>query len=157
MTMVVYPLDDSHAEDVLAICRNLRVQDQQEIFATRFDSEPEDLLESTMKTKGSSWIIYHDEEPVGVLGFIPIAPGIWTAFAYANEGFSKVAISLTRFIRKGILPSLLATGAKQVQAMVWTEYHQARKWLRGFGAREEAVIPNLGKNGEDFALTIWRP
>lgn len=157
MTMVVYALDDSHAEDVLKICQSLRREDKQEIFATRFDDKPEDLAESTMKTKGSSWIIYHNDDPVGVLGFIPVSPGIWTAFAFANDGFNKVAISLTRFIRKGILPSLLATGAKQIQAMVWMEYHQARKWLRGFGAREEAVIPNLGKNGEDFALTIWRP
>lgn len=156
--MIVEALEAGHREEVLAICQNLRSEDKTEIFAVRFDSEPEDLAETTMNLIGSAWMIYDDDRnPVGVMGLSPIAPGIWGAFAFANENFHRVAIGLTRFIRKGILPSLLATGAKQVQAMVWTEYHQARKWLAGFGAREVAVIPNFGKNGEDFALTVWRP
>lgn len=156
--MIIEALGEEHKEDVLAVCQHLREQDRREIFATRFDSEPEDLAETTMNLIGSAWMVYdNDRNPVGVLGFHPVSPGIWGAFAFANDNFNKIAISLTRFIRKGILPSLLATGAKQVQAMVWTEYHQARKWLAGFGAREVAVIPNFGKNGEDFALTVWRP
>lgn len=155
--MIVEPLDAGHADDVLAICHNLRAHDKREIFATRFDSEPEDLLASTMSLSETSWIAYYNNEPVAVFGIMPIAPDVWSAYAFATDRFPKIAISLTRFIKKGIIPSLLATSAKQVQALVWTEYHQARKWLRGFGAREEAVIPNLGKGGEDFALTIWRP
>lgn len=155
--MVIHALGPDHSDDVLAICQNLRTQDKREIFATRFDSEPEDLLQSTMALKDTSWIVYDDNEPIAVFGIMPIAPDVWTAYAFATDRFHKIAIGLTRFIKKGILPSLLATGAKQVQALVWTEYHQARKWLAGFGAREEAVIPNLGKGGEDFALTIWRP
>lgn len=150
-------LEDRHADDVLTICKNLRAQDRKEIFATRFDDKPEDLLETTMKVKGSAWIVFKDLEPVAVLGITPVVPGGWAGWAFATDSFPKVAISLTRFIKKGIIPSLLASGVKHVQAMVWTEYHQARKWLRGFGAREEAVIPNLGKGGEDFALTVWRP
>jgi hypothetical protein len=157
MTMVVYPLADSHVDDVLTICQNLRTKDRMEIFATRFDSEPEDLLVSTMALTDTSWIAYDGDVPVAVFGIMPIAPNVWSAYAFATDRFPRIALSLTRFIKRGIIPSLLATGAKQVQAMVWTEYHQARKWLSGFGAREEAVIPNLGKNGEDFALTIWRP
>ena len=156
--MIIEALSEEHRADVLTVCQNLREQDKTEIFAVRFDSEPEDLAETTMNMIGSAWMVYDDDRsPVAVMGIHPVSPGVWGAFAFANNQFHRVAIGLTRFIRKGILPSLLATGAKQVQAMVWTEYHQARKWLAGFGAREVAVIPNFGKNGEDFALTVWRP
>lgn len=155
--ILIEALEDKHADDVLTICKNLRAQDKTEIFATRFDDQPEDLAFTTMRLTGSSWIVYRGLDPVAVLGITPIMPGGWGAWAFGTNAFPKVAISLTRFIKKGIIPSLLASGAKHVQALVWTEYHQARKWLRGFGAKEEAVIPSLGKGGEDFALTVWRP
>ncbi len=155
--ILIEALEGKHADDVLTICQNLRSHDPTEIFAVRFDDRPEDLAATTMQLTGSSWIVYRGLEPVAVLGITPITPGGWGAWAFGTNAFPKVAISLTRFIKKGIIPSLLASGAKHVQMLVWTEYHQARKWLRGFGAKEEAVIPNLGKGGEDFALTIWRP
>lgn len=155
--MRVEALGDHHLEDLLTVCRNIRAQDRVECMATMPCDDPESLAEMALSIKSSSWIVYHDGIPVAVLGFVPMWPTAWTAYAFGTEDFKKVQFGLTRFIRRGILPSLVANGAKLVQAMVWTEYREARKWLAGFGAREEALLQNYGKNGESFAVAVWRP
>ena len=66
--MVIHALGEDHANDVLEICQNLRVQDKREIFATRFDSEPEDFF-STNTDKMSD----KEKIPLAIAGLVGIS------------------------------------------------------------------------------------
>jgi hypothetical protein len=119
--------------------------------------EPLELAETTLAMLGFSWIVYWDGVPCAVIGGYPTHGSCWTAFAYGTDQYSRVIRLLTRWAREFMMPAVQNAGMTSVFVYVLAEYVQARKWLAMLGYREVALIPDFGKNDEDFVLMTWKP
>lgn len=148
-------LIDRDLDALRHIARNLRERDREELFATRWDEDPETLALDTYNCGDFQWIATLDGEPVAVVGAAPAWPGFWTVFAYGTDKWPKVLVTLTRHVRRFIYPALWNSGARRVQCHALSTHEDARKWLTFLGAREEAVLDNFGKNGETFIQYLW--
>jgi hypothetical protein len=149
-------LIDLNYGNLLYIAKKMRAEDREEIYATRWNNDPEELSASAMIIPDMSWIAAHNGEPVAAFGAIPIHPRVWSVWMFSTDKWPKVALGVTRFIKKTMIPSLKATGALRAECKSHFRHSVAHKWLEMLGATKESTLENYGKNGEDFYLYKWR-
>lgn len=157
MTVRWETIEPRHAADVLFICQNMRAMDRAEIMATRFDDSSEGLAADTMNNLGFSWIFYLDDVPVAVIGSFALWPKHVTVWAYGTDNWPRIIFSLTRHVRKFMIPIFNECGVNMAHVFVLSAYHQARGWLKLCGLTEDVEVARFGKNGEPFVLMAWRP
>jgi len=141
--------------DMLEIAQNLRGCDREEIFATRFGEDPEQLARDTVNSGAFRWGAYLDGKPVAAIGAVPRWPKVWSMWAYGTDDWDKVALTLTKHGRKFILPALLNSGFIRADAMSLATHTQAHRWMELLGARPEKTLDNYGKNGQTFVSYVW--
>jgi len=137
--------------DALFVATNMRDWDKTEIYATRWNDDPADIATDSCECGDFAWIAYNPE-PVAIIGAVPIHPGVWSVFMFATDKFSNIAISLTKYAKRVIIPSLANAGAHRLECKSMEGHTVAQKWLEFIGARPETVLENYGRNGEDFIL-----
>lgn len=144
-------------EGVAHICRHLRAADAAEIFATRWDDDPDDLADEMLRRPlGLVDMAVRDAEPVALVGAVPAWPGVWSVLAFGTDKWDKVAVTLTRHVRRFLIPALVGAGAHRAHCFSAAEHHTAHAWLtRSLGARRGPDLPNFGKNGETFVVFEW--
>lgn len=142
-------------QDMLHIARHLRERDREELFATRYGADPAQLAQDTLRTGGFRWAAYLDGEPVAALGAYPRWPNVWSAWAFGTDKWPHAAITLTRHVRRFMLPALYRSGAIRVDAMALASHTDARAWLEYLGAEPEKELAKWGKNGETFVSYVW--
>jgi len=81
---------------------------------------------------------------------------VWNVHMFATDNFSKIAISLTKFVKNVIVPSLTAIGSHRVECKSMDGHEDAHKWLEFLGAHRESTLSEFGKDNEDFHLYVWR-
>jgi hypothetical protein len=143
-------------EDVQYIARNMRERDRAEIFATRWDDDPDALAASAMEVPGSLWVVSKGGTPVALFGARPMWPGVWCAYAFGTDHWPEVVLTMTRHIMRFIIPSLTPR-AHLVVAFCHEDHVSSMRWLRRMGA--EPVSPMLyewGRERENFVLLGWR-
>lgn len=138
-------------DDVLYVVRNMREKDRQEIMATRFSEEPEDLATDAMMSEKFAWQWMYGINPVGVMGALPLWPGMWSVWMFATDDFPFVSFSMTRFARLVIVPTL-RRHAHRVECRTMETHVEAHKWLKFLGGEQESILKNYGKNGENFYI-----
>jgi hypothetical protein len=138
------------------ICANLRERDRVEIFATRWGLDTDELALDTFNAGEFQWIAYKNSQPVAVVGATPMWPKVWSAFAYGTDRWPEVALSLTKLVKRVIIPTLEASGAHRVQCYAYEGHDDARQWLEALGASAENLIEDYGQNQERFVLYRWR-
>lgn len=141
-------------ENVLYIAANMREADRKEITATRYDESPEAITEDCMNTGVFAWTI-HKERPICAIGCFQIWPGVWHAWMYATDEFTKIRIFTTRFAKKIIIPTL-EKYAHRAECHSVKGHKDAQKWLVSLGAKRETALKQYGKNKEDFYVYSWR-
>lgn len=141
--------------DVLHIAENLRPRDKAELFATHYGEDPHTLANEAVAAGSFKWATYLNGTPVAVVGAFPRWPHVWTAWAYGTPDWPKTAITLTRHVRRFMLPALYNSGAIRVDAMALDANTDACRWLEGLGAKREFVLDNYGKAGEKFVSYVW--
>lgn len=137
------------------VARRMRALDAEEIYATRYDEDPDDLAASTAARGPFSWAAGADGEPIACIGAVELWPGMWEAWMYATDRFDKVGKPLTRFVRRAMIPGLLQLGAHRVQCHSIEGHDVAHRWLEALGAKHETTVPRLGKAGQAFRLYRW--
>jgi hypothetical protein len=146
------------------IACNLRAMDREEIFATRWDNDPSALVDECLFVlkRPSSFAVMAAfggkiPLPIAVLGAVEQWPGVWDVWAFGTEDFFRVGFILTRYVRKTLIPTLLAKGARRAHCRSLASHKAAHQWLRALGATEdcERRLKSWGKNGEDFILFEW--
>lgn len=142
-------------EDMLQIARNLRARDREEIFATRYGNDPADLARDAVNTGAFRWGAYVDGRPVAAVGAVPRWPRVWSVWAYGTDEWPKVVITLTRHVRRFMIPAIFNSGCIRADCMALARHVDARRWLEYLGAVPEKVLDNWGKNGEKFVLYCW--
>ena len=132
----------------------MRAKDWREISACLWTDEKERFLHDfyhRLQCGAIYWIARLDGRPVAIVGVMPNWPGNWSALMFATDAFPLIGKSLTRAIKKSIVPTLAeAGGFHRVSCNSIADYLEVHRWLRSLGAKEEAVIPRFGKNAEDF-------
>jgi hypothetical protein len=137
------------------IASNLRARDREEIFATRYTDDPDDLAKDTFNSGDFQWIAYHRETPVASIGAVPVWPGVWSVWAYGTDDWPKVALTLSKHAVRFMRPGMINAGGRRAQCHALQKHTQARKWLERMGFRAEATLDNFGKNGQTFVLYSW--
>jgi hypothetical protein len=145
--------------DMLHITSNLRARDFDEISATRFVPSRQEfaqrLAEEATYSGNFRWIAYRDGIPVAAIGATPRWPHVWSVWAFGTTDWPRVVLSLTKHVRRVIIPALYATGARRADCMALSTHEDARRWLEHLGAAPEKTMDNWGKNGESFVLYCW--
>ena len=144
-------------DEVAHIVNNLRPRDHAEIFALRWDDDPNKLTADILTYAHAMWRIFTvDAEPVAMAGVVPVRPGVAVAASFGTELWPRVVRPITRFAREWTIPRLQAAHFHRAETYVLATNHDSRNWLFALGAREEACLTGYGRNQENFILYAWR-
>ena len=147
-------LDKPSLLDVMYVAHHMRDWDRREVFAGRFSDDPDTLAMDIMR-HGHSWVV-GDERAIAVVGAVEILPGGWSVLMFSTDEFPKIALSLTRFIKKRMIPLMIGWGARWAECRSVEGHDQAHGWLEVLGAkRDRDPLLNYGKNGETFFRFAW--
>lgn len=149
-------LHDKCLAGLTYIAKFLRERDREEVFALRYDEDPARLAMDTYNCGDFQWIAYLDGRPVASIGAFPVWPNVWTVWAYGTDDWPKVALTLTKHVRRFMIPGLVNAGARRAHCFAMASHDDARRWLTALGAEEEAKLDNYGKDGQAFVCYSWR-
>lgn len=142
-------------ETVLYVARNMRARDAQEIYATCWEETPEEVTRRVVAGGDFRFAFAVDGRPACVLGAAPIHPKVWAIWMFATPVWKRCAVTVTRHVRRVIIPSLLEVGAIRASAASHSKHDTAHRWMEGLGAVRESVMPNFGKDGSTFYNYVW--
>lgn len=140
---------------LLHITRNLRARDAEECLVTQFNT-PDELAIGTLRAGPFQWIAWSNGFPVASIGAVPMWTNVWAAWAYGTDYWNDVVLSLTKHVRRIMIPSLYDSGVRRVEVKTLEKHTQAHRWLEKLGAEREGMHPEFGRNGETFFTYAWR-
>ena len=144
-------------EEVAHIVRNLRPRDAAEIYALRWDNDPEKLTIEVLAVAHAMWRIFCvDAEPVAMAGVVPVRPGVCVASSFGTALWPRVVRPITRFAREWTIPRLRNAHYHRAETYALANNHDSRNWLLALGAQEEAYLRGYGREQQDFVLYAWR-
>lgn len=139
------------------VITHMRARDHAEIFALQWSDDTEHFLEVQMLMMGDMCRIWErNGVPVSVQGVIPVWPGVWRMFAYGTDEWPRVVLSMTRWARRFVIPAMTRC-AHRVECRALATHTESRRWIESFGAKQEALLSEYGRNREDFVLYVWKP
>lgn len=137
-------------DTVLYVARNMRARDKEEIYGLRRRENPFDIVNDVM-AQSLAWVAWLDGMPAAVFGGSEARPGVWSMFAFATDEFPRLALGLTRFARKQVIPRLFdELGAHRLQCESHEKHTDAHRWLVALGAHRESVKAKFGRDGSDY-------
>lgn len=149
------------ALDCMSVARRMRDRDWLEIRAVIGECDKGDFgfaVYQSWKVRGRAGVtVSLDGEAVAILTALSETPASVQVAMYASDRFGGVALATTRHVRRVIGPALVADGVTRAECRCWSGHHDARRWMKLCGAREEVEIPGYGANGETFIQMAWRP
>lgn len=101
---------------------------------------------------GYSWIFSRDDQPIAFYGCHQVMPDIWAVCGFRTDDFYKVKFTVTRFIKKRIIPILMSVGARKVISLV---RGNGNEWLQSLGAKHLATYKEWGQDGSDYTMLCW--
>jgi len=141
------------------IVDRLRFEDLEEFEAARGPLNRRRLTEETvvMARHGLGWIAWRDDtgEPVAAWGAYRMTPVTAACWAFGTPGWGRVVTSVTRHIRKVMIPGLLKAGFHRAECRALEKREDTRLWLTSLGWFAEAVLVEFGVHRENFVLYAW--
>lgn len=148
--------------NVTYVARNMRDMDAKELFATRYEDDPDALAMDMMTRWGPMWWIAGNAEtrrPIAVIGATERWPGMWQVGMFATDEFGQIGLGLTRWVVRRMIPTIRETpsGVRRAEAYSIEGHDVAHRWLEMLGAvREPLPLDGYGKGGETFHKFVWR-
>lgn len=143
--------------DAFALASTMRECDREEIFATHWPGEElQGLVVGAMACAPFAYCFKYRGWPTVAVGAAPLHPGVWRVWAFGTDYFRHVGFAVTKWIRRGMMPALLAAGAHRAEALSIDGHAEAHRWLEALGARREATLKGFGREGQDFHVYAWR-
>lgn len=146
-------------EAVRYILANARERDRFEVTAVVGAYDPVLLSDEIVKAwaeRGAFGAVYGNGYPCAVLTALRETPTSVQVGLIATDAFPKLAVSVTRHVKRYVEPMLRGLGVKRAECRCWSEHVDARRWLSICGAREECEVPGYGANGETFIQMAWQ-
>jgi len=134
------------------VALRMRALDAEEIFATRYADDREELAQAAASRLPFAWAAGRDGEPIACIGAVECWPGVWEAWMFATDAFDSIGKGLTRWVRRVMLPAVRAAGCHRLHCHSLEGHTVAHHWLQSFGAEHEATLRGLGRGGEDFRV-----
>lgn len=142
---------------VFYVANNMRAIDKDEIYGLRFHKNPFLITNEVMAQSQFCWVAWQNEKPAAVIGATETHPGCWQVFCFGTDEFPKVALALTRFVRRTMLPVLFGElGARRLEADSLCSHTEAHRWLEGFGAKRESIKEAYSEAGDYFTFALCR-
>lgn len=136
---------------VTHVVENMRASDKQEIYGLRHSEDPRLVVRDVMAMSNFAWVGWLDSKPHAVFGGGEVRPGVWSMFAFATDEFPRLALGLTRFAKRSVLPMVFGRlGAHRLQCESHESHTSAHKWLELLGAHRESILKGYGKDGSNY-------
>lgn len=151
----ILPLQQ-HPGFAFYVVQRMRDWDRREIFATpRFEPTDTGFLEAVLAAGEVAWVAGDEMEPIAVFGCTELWAGVWSMWFFATSEINKVGLSVTKFVKRSIIPELLRAGAHRLECRSMEGHQEAQRWLATLGAEKEGTERRLGTKGEDFHVYTW--
>lgn len=142
---------DARLVDALIVAHNLCREDVLELSATRdvFDADrlALDAMSGTIRKVASV-----DGFPVMLFGATFLEPHRVSVWGIKSPGACRAMLSVTKYIRRTIIPSLRSLGVDSAACVVHSGNTRSLRWLASFGFKPEAIRPGLGTRNRDIPL-----
>ena len=141
--------------DVVYIARNMRDLDAEEIFPLTWTGKPEDLAMGICASGGISNVALCSGRPVAAWGAHMTRPKMWSVWMFSTNQWPTVALTVTRNIRKVMMPSMIDSGAVRADCWSMEGHHVAHRWLEILGATVECSAEDYGATRKKFFCYSW--
>lgn len=143
-------------DDLFYVANNMRQEDKEEIFATRWDDDPESMcLEIVNSPHISAYAnTMGIDRPIAAIGAVPMWPGVWSVWMFATPEFHKIGKSMTKYVRDIMIPNLRKHGHR-AECRSHRNHKKAHRWLEMLGAKRESTLESFGKDKQDFFVYAW--
>lgn len=147
-------IDAATDADVRDVALRMRADDFAEFSAVSFAEDRTMLAGSLAERYGARPEILcgrFERRPVCIGGAVQSRPNVATLLFFATDEFPMIALEITRFVRRRLLPALTARGVHRVEAVSLASHVRAHAWLKTLGLRPETgPLNGYGKGGEAF-------
>lgn len=144
-------LTEPNLATVYYVMSNLRPIDREEIFAVRGHDSVDRVTMELMSRPEMTWVAWHDGKPAVVFGGVEICPGVWTMHCFGTPDWPKLAVPLTRFAKRKVLPLLFNDfNAHRLEADSIASHTEAHRWIELCGARKEGVKAKRGRARQNY-------
>lgn len=146
-------IERATTEDVLAVASNMRDRDLEEFSAVMFADTREGLARLLAEHYGGREDVFcgADGHPICIGGSIETRPNVVTLVFFATDEFPRIALPITRFVRRELFPRYFAAGVHRIEAVSLATYSPIHEWLRTLGlSQETGPMLGYGKRGESF-------
>lgn len=136
---------------------NMREMDRAEVFGMRGHDCPLLLAKEVVwaSTYGKAAIATHDGRPCAIIGVSPMWPGVWSAWSFGTDEWSKAAVQLTRYALRTLRPFILERGGHRLQCESHIDHTEAHRWLKSMGANVDGFLPGYGRDGSTYLMFSW--
>jgi hypothetical protein len=141
--------------DIVYIARRMRKLDAEEILPLIWSGKPEDLAASTIAVGGLATVALFGGQPVAAFGAYMGRPAFWNVWMFATDQWPRVALSVTRNIRKVMMPAMLDGDAVRADCWSMEGHDVAHRWLELLGAVREASVEDYGPRRKTFHCYSW--
>lgn len=152
--MLIMPLD---WRAVLHVALYIRECDRAEIDAGMVAYDAVELAGKIVALSRFGAVAASDDgTPAAVVCAVEVYPGAYQVGMFATDDWPRVALGLTRWLRRSMIPAMLAAGGHRAECRSIAGHHTAHRWLESLGFVREAVLPDCGKGRETFYQFAWR-
>lgn len=141
--------------DVVYIARNMRELDAEEILPLTWSGKPEDLAMGICASGGIASVALSLGRPVATWGATMIRPQFWTVWMFSTDRWPDVALTVTRNIRRVMMPLLIDSGAVRADCWSMDGHDTAHRWLEVLGALRECSVEDYGATRKTFHCYSW--
>ncbi len=103
-------------------------------------------------TQGPKWVVYADEKPISVGGFVFQRPGVWRDFMINTpEAWGKHGFQMTRICKRAMDAMFASKQAHRVDCISMVRHANVR-WHEVLGYNLEATLYGYGADGADALI-----
>jgi hypothetical protein len=128
-----------------------QAHDIEQIYTLHGHRNPFVITNNVMAAANFAWVAWADDKPTTVFGAVPIHAGVWSTFLLTTPDFKKLAIPLTRFAKRTVVPTLFEKiGAHRLEAVLHEKNTHIHRWVEALGARKEFVKERYAPDGSAY-------
>ena len=133
----------------------MRDMDAEEIFPLTWTGKPEDLAMAICASGGIANVALCSGRPVAAWGATLVKPKMWQVWMFSTDRWPSVALTVTRNIRKEMMPSMIESGAVRADCWSMEGHDVAHRWLEVLGALRECSVEDYGATRKTFHCYSW--
>lgn len=92
-----------------------------------------------------------DDEPIAILGGIPILPGVMQLWGLVSDSVKKCPITFHKVVKR-MSEEYLKGNYQRLQMTVRSDHPEGSKWARALGFQCEGIMRKYGPDGSDYLM-----